>query len=102
LKQPADEAVTRRPILLLDIGAKQVAIMVDQLVGGREIVIKNLGNHLRRVPNVMGATLMGDGSVVLILDPVELVREAVETKTPARPPLPAPAATTREAWSIFI
>jgi chemosensory pili system protein ChpA (sensor histidine kinase/response regulator) len=102
LNQPADESVSRRPVLILEVGTKQVAIIVDHLLGGREIVIKNLGNHLRRVRNVMGATLMGDGSVVLILDPVEIVREAVESKMPSRPALPTPVAVPRDTWSILI
>jgi chemosensory pili system protein ChpA (sensor histidine kinase/response regulator) len=103
LKQPPDESVTRWPILILDIGAKQVAFTVDHLMGGREVVIKNLGSHLRRVRNLIGATLMGDGSVVLILDPVELVREAVLlSRAPARPASQAPAALARDTWTVLI
>jgi chemosensory pili system protein ChpA (sensor histidine kinase/response regulator) len=49
-----------------------VAVVVDQMLGGREIVVKTLGNHLRRVRGVAGATLMGDGSVALILELADL------------------------------
>jgi chemosensory pili system protein ChpA (sensor histidine kinase/response regulator) len=102
LKQPADEAVTRRPILILDVGSRQVAVLVDHVLGGREIVLKTLGNHLRRVSNLMGATLMGDGSVVLILDPVELVREAVESRASSRPARTAKAAAPRDSLSVLV
>ncbi|HEV3162905.1 MAG TPA: hybrid sensor histidine kinase/response regulator, partial [Isosphaeraceae bacterium] len=102
LKQPADELASRRPVLILDVGGKQVAVVADHLVGGREIVLKNLGNHLRRVPNLMGATLMGDGSVVLILDPVELVRDALDSRAPTRPVQAAPIALSRDTWSILL
>jgi chemosensory pili system protein ChpA (sensor histidine kinase/response regulator) len=103
LSQPADESVTRWPILILDVGAKQVAFTVDHLMGGREIVIKNLGSHLRRVRNLIGATLMGDGSVVLILDPVALVREATSAaRRPARPASQAPAILARDTWTVLV
>lgn len=102
LRQPPDESVARRPVLVLESGSSQVAIMVDHLVGGREVVIKNLGSHLRRVRNVMGATLMGDGSVVLILEPQELVREAIESAGCVRPQAPASAASARDTWSILL
>ncbi len=71
--QTADEQSRYAPVLVLDTGPEQVALLVDEIVGGREIVIKNLGTHLRRVHCVSGATLMGDGQVVLILNPHEIV-----------------------------
>ncbi len=65
----------RIPVLVINTGDRQVAVIVDEIVEGREIVIKTLGNHLRYVNGVTGATLMGDGHVVLILNPQELVSE---------------------------
>ena len=102
LEQPADETVQRLPVLILSTGAKQVALVVDQLLTGREIVIKTLGNHLRRVHGVMGATLMGDGSVVLILNPTDLVVEAPKEVQTWTPPLHPPAARAREALTVMI
>jgi chemosensory pili system protein ChpA (sensor histidine kinase/response regulator) len=61
--------------LLLTVEDRQVAIAIDETLGGREIVVKNLGNHLRRVHGATGATLLGDGRVVLILNLPELVRD---------------------------
>jgi chemosensory pili system protein ChpA (sensor histidine kinase/response regulator) len=75
LKTPADE-VARPPVLLVRAGDKRLAVVVDHLIGGREVVIKNLGSHLKRVPGVAGATFLGDGSVVLILNPAEFVKRA--------------------------
>jgi chemosensory pili system protein ChpA (sensor histidine kinase/response regulator) len=82
LRQPADERVGRRPVVIVHTGTRPVALVVDHLLGGREIVIKTLGTHLRRVVGITGATLMGDGSVVLILNPAELLSQ------PARPRRP--------------
>jgi chemosensory pili system protein ChpA (sensor histidine kinase/response regulator) len=100
LKQPADETVQRLPVLILNAGGKQIALVVDQLLAGREIVIKTLGNHLRRVHGVTGATLMGDGSVVLILNPADLIIEAPQPEAWA-PPQP-PAERALEALTVMV
>jgi chemosensory pili system protein ChpA (sensor histidine kinase/response regulator) len=92
LEQPTDETVMRLPVLILKAGAEQVGLVVDQLLTGRDIVIKTLGTHLRRVHGITGATLMGDGSVVLILNPAELIVEAPRVETRVRAldrPVPA-------------
>jgi chemosensory pili system protein ChpA (sensor histidine kinase/response regulator) len=77
MRQPTDEVTARPPALLLSVEGKEVVVIVDQLMGGREVVIKTLGNHLRKIHGVMGATLMGDGEVVLILNLAELLRGTV-------------------------
>jgi len=79
------ETNLRSPVLLLNAGGTEVAVVVDQLLGGREIVVKHLGSHLRRVHGISGATILGDGSVVPILNPADLVRE------PQRPRQDRPA-----------
>lgn len=81
LKNPPDEKSKRVAVLVMKSGNKQIGLVVDQIVEGREIVIKSLGNHLRHIRAVSGATLMGDGSVVLILNPPELVSEPTQTGT---------------------
>jgi chemosensory pili system protein ChpA (sensor histidine kinase/response regulator) len=65
--------VERPSVLLIEVGDARAAVVVDQVQGGQEIVVKNLGAHLRGVRGVSGATVMGDGAVVLILDPADLV-----------------------------
>jgi chemosensory pili system protein ChpA (sensor histidine kinase/response regulator) len=102
LKQPPDETVTRQPVLLLNLGDRQVALVVDELLGGREIVIKNLGTHVRRLHGVTGATLTGDGTVVLIVNPAELVREPVRARAATRAPTVAPARAARRALTVLV
>ncbi|MDR2614085.1 MAG: Hpt domain-containing protein [Candidatus Accumulibacter sp.] len=65
-------------VLLLRGGARRLAIQVDELIGNQEIVVKNVGEQLARVVGVDGATVLGDGQVVLILNPV-----ALSTRAPA-------------------
>lgn len=60
------------PILLLRGSGSGFAVVVDGLLGSREIVVKSLGSQLSRVSGCAGATLLGDGRVVVILDAVEV------------------------------
>jgi two-component system chemotaxis sensor kinase CheA len=53
-----------------------VALMVDELIGQQQVVIKNLESNYRKVPNISGATILGDGKVALILDTSSLVRRS--------------------------
>ncbi|NDJ34080.1 MAG: response regulator [Chloroflexi bacterium] len=61
--------------LVVDLGEYRSAVLVDRLTGIRDAVVKSLGNHLRRVHGVSGATIAGDGSVSLILDLIEIIEE---------------------------
>jgi len=53
-----------------------VALLVDELIGQHQVVVKNLEANYRKVPGVSGATILGDGRVALILDTSWLVRRA--------------------------
>jgi len=65
------------PVLLLKSGVQRAAVRVDEIIGNREIVVKTIGPQLARLAGVAGATVLGNGQVVLILNPVNLVyREA--------------------------
>ena len=99
LKQPADETIQRLPVLIINAEGKEIAVVVDHIIRGREIVIKNLGNHLRKVHGIMGATLMGDGQVVLILNPVELLSQPTKTEQPSWTPQITPL---HDVWNIMV
>jgi chemosensory pili system protein ChpA (sensor histidine kinase/response regulator) len=76
-------------VLLLRSGAQRVAVHVDELVANQEIVVKNIGPQLSRLPGVAGATVLADGSIALIVNPVQLAQRAA---TASRPIGAAPAA----------
>lgn len=59
--------------LVIEVDDQRTAVLVEGLAGTQEAVVKSLGTHLRRVHGISGATLAGDGSVVLILDLPQLV-----------------------------
>ncbi len=67
-----EESDLRVPILMVRMGAREVAVKVDDLIGTQEVVVKNLGEHLAGVNGIAGATIRGDGTVALILDLAEL------------------------------
>jgi chemosensory pili system protein ChpA (sensor histidine kinase/response regulator) len=60
------------PVLLVRSGTQRAAIHVDELAGNQEVVVKNIGPQLSRVIGVAGATVLGNGRIVLILNPVPL------------------------------
>jgi chemosensory pili system protein ChpA (sensor histidine kinase/response regulator) len=65
------------PLLLIKYEGQRFAVQVDQLIGSREeMVIKPVGLQLASVGSISGATILGDGSVVIILDLVALARSA--------------------------
>jgi chemosensory pili system protein ChpA (sensor histidine kinase/response regulator) len=63
-------------VLLLRSGIQRVAVHVDELLGNREIVVKSIGPQLARAPGVSGATVLADGRVALIMNPVQLAARA--------------------------
>ena len=67
------DSPSKLPVLIVRVGESEVALVVDDIVEGREVVIKSLGRHLQRVRGIMGATIFGDGSVVPILNVVDLL-----------------------------
>ena len=59
---------------------------MDQVLGDCQTVIKNLGRFYRHVQVVSGATILGNGTVALILDPERLVQDAMRTMSSPHPP----------------
>ncbi|WP_068858943.1 chemotaxis protein CheA [Perlucidibaca aquatica] len=77
--------ISNRPeqgiLIIVDTECGRAALFVDELLGQRQVVIKSLESNYRKVPGISAATIMGDGSVSMILDVSEVVRLA------KRPPL---------------
>jgi len=69
------------PVLLVRSAEHTMALQVDALMGSREIVVKSLGQQFASVAGLSGATVMGDGSVVVILDPHAMVRQEIARAT---------------------
>ncbi len=84
---PEDEAFI--PVILVQAGEFSAALLVDEMLASREIVVKAVGPQLASIRGISGATILGDGSIVLILDIHALVRTGapvVEIKKAAPTP----------------
>lgn len=99
LSLPAGIADEKAPVLLINAGGNRVALVVDEIRGKLDVVMKNLGPHLRNVHGVAGGTVMGNGRVVLILELTDLlaprarlVSSAMGTAAPST--LSTPATST--------
>jgi chemosensory pili system protein ChpA (sensor histidine kinase/response regulator) len=82
---PEDESAVS--LVLVRAGDNSAALLTDSLEGSREIIVKTLGPHVASVPGVTGATILGDGRVVVILDAGTLIRThsgESQPKAPAR------------------
>ena len=90
----ATEIQPYNSVLLLRSGIQRIALHVDELVGNQEIVVKAIGPQLSRVGGVVGATVLADGSIVLLVNPVHLAARArgdapLGTTTTTAAPQPA-------------
>jgi CheY-like chemotaxis protein/chemotaxis signal transduction protein len=83
----------RASVLLVVVGRQRYALVVDTVIGKQEIVAKNLGLHLREVRGVAGATVLGNGQVVLILDVLNLLEHRAQPGSPALTTVPGPSTT---------
>lgn len=86
-KLPEDDSFV--PVILVRAGEHSAALLTDEMLASQEIVVKSVGPQLASVRGISGATILGDGSVVLILDINALVRSGapvVELKNAAPTP----------------
>jgi chemosensory pili system protein ChpA (sensor histidine kinase/response regulator) len=93
------------PLLLARSGDLRTAICIDQVLGSREIVVKPVGPQVSSVPGIFGATIMGDGRVVVILDVAPLVRRqsAIAREALSEVPLPeVPAAPVQRIPIVMV
>jgi two-component system chemotaxis sensor kinase CheA len=80
-------------------GSRRAAVECDRLLGDRSVVVKTLGPLLAAVPGYLGAAILDDGGIALLLDPAELVRGAGTATVSAR--LPGDAAA-RPAPKVLV
>lgn len=86
------------PLLLLETHNKSYALKIDELLHSEEVVIKPLGSLLQKIPDLIGATILGNGSVVPVLDLVNLLK-----KQPAKVNKPKPLETkVKEQVNVLI
>jgi chemosensory pili system protein ChpA (sensor histidine kinase/response regulator) len=93
------EGQLQMPLLLIRSGDLRAAVTIDQVIGNREIVVKPVGPQVASMPGIFGATIMGDGGVVVILDIAPLVRRQA---TLPRDYVPAPVVEARRVPLVMV
>lgn len=78
-----DELDPGSMLVIVESDNKRCALLVDELVGQQQVVVKNLETNYKRVPGISGATILGDGSVSLIIDVNAMIKEVGSIASPA-------------------
>ena len=73
--------ISEKLIVVVEDDARQTGLLIDELVGQQQIVIKSLGESMQGIPGVAGGAIMPDGNVGLIVDVAGLVRLAHSSKS---------------------
>ncbi len=76
----------RRPILLAEIGGKTMAIAIDQLLTGEQLVVRNPGPFIPAMRGLLGLTILGDGNLVPVLNMQDLLQQKGAAKLPSKEP----------------
>lgn len=72
------EVSDKTPLIILNLMEKRIALIVDEILNEQEVLVKNLGKQLLRVRNISGATILGSGKVVPILNAFDIIKSAVK------------------------
>ena len=68
LEVPGDKEAEELNVVVVQKGKQKIGLVVEDLIGQQEIVISSLGKLLSGLPGIVGASILGDGTVALILD----------------------------------
>ena len=72
----SNDARNNGVMVVVEAEGRRAALMVDELLGQQQVVVKNLESNYRKVTGISGATILGDGGVSLILDVSALMRSS--------------------------
>jgi two-component system chemotaxis sensor kinase CheA len=78
MTQTSTDAERKVPVLVLAWAGEQIGFVVDEILDEREVLVKSLGKQLPRVRNIAGATVLGTGKVLPVLDVADLMHSAVK------------------------
>lgn len=102
LELPRKGAAGNAPAVVLGSGLARVAFRVDEVLGEQEVLVKNLGRQLARVRNVAGASVLGTGQVVPVLNVSDLLKSAVQRATVPLAPVTDGKPAAAEKQSILV
>ncbi|HKT74258.1 MAG TPA: Hpt domain-containing protein [Steroidobacteraceae bacterium] len=97
---PLPEQDVTIPVVLVRAGEHSTGLVADELVGSREIVVKSVGPQVSSIRGISGATILGDGRIVIILDIGALVRAEWRGRTQA--PIPSKEKSDRRTFAMVV
>jgi len=68
-----DKSLDKKYVVVVGLDIHRIGLVVDELLGQQEIVIKTIGEYLGHIPGIAGSTIMGDGRVIMIIDIGDLI-----------------------------
>jgi len=89
-------------VLLLRAGDERVAVLVDEVLGNREIMVKDVGAQIGSAQGILGATVLGDGRGVLIINPIEFAQRGDIRASPAAGAAPPAEASARTPLVLVV
>lgn len=93
-RRSTESAPVKVPVVVLGLGSDAIALGVDEILGEQEVLVKPLGPQLRRVRNLAGASVLGTGRLVPVLNPSDLMESAAKWTAAPDSPVPRPATAT--------
>jgi two-component system chemotaxis sensor kinase CheA len=87
----------RATVVALGTGRQRVAFQVEEILGEQEVLVKSLGRQLARVRNIIGASVLGTGQVVAVLNVQDLLKSAVKRAAPALVAAAKPGAAAKQS-----
>src|SRR6185503_13012815 len=100
-QQTLAEASDFIQLLVLGSGDRRIALGLDEVLNEQEVLVKGLGPHLKRVPNISAATVLGSGKLAPILNVADLLKSATRTVSRCKEVVPS-GETERKKKSILI
>lgn len=99
-RDAAGKAPEKTAVVVLGTGLRRVAFRVDEVLGEQEVLVKTLGRQFARVRNIIGASVMGTGQVVAVLNVPDLLKSAVRQAAP--PPVAVETQEAAEKHAILV
>ncbi|TAK50490.1 MAG: hybrid sensor histidine kinase/response regulator, partial [Betaproteobacteria bacterium] len=101
-RKPAEISGGTVQVVLLGAADRRIGFLVDEILEEREVLVKTLGKQLSRVRNIAGATVLGNGKVVPILDVPDLLRSAAKAAAVRAPAAAESAGAAAETRSVLV
>lgn len=90
------------PIILMRSGTYRTALHVDEIIGNHEVVMKPMGTQLSHVPGMIGASVLGDGAIVLVINAVQLANREVFATSVAKAVVAAPVVEALKKVALVV